>query len=705
MAHGPHALVAGTTGAGKSELLRTLVTGLARAHPPDAVAFVLADFKGGSAFDACADLPHVAGMVTDLDDGLADRLLTALRAELREREVTLRAAGVGDVADLTDGPPRLVVVVDEFATLAHDHPDALDALVDLARRGRSLGLHLILATQRPAGVVSDEIRANTALRIALRLLDAADATDVVGDPAAAALPADRPGRALLRLDGALVPAQVATTSLPTPGPDLAVRSEGDPRPATDDDGPARLVAAVADRWADRPRPRPLWLPPLPTDLAWSPGGGDGPEADGVTLGLVDRPAERRQHPLTWRSARGGLVVLAGPGRGASTTLLTATFALTQGCGPDDLVVHVVGSPDGPLGALARLPHLGALVDPADRAAVHRLLARLAHSGDGGRFALVVDGTDRLVTGLDDLAGVRALEHLDAVVGGEGTTLLAATRPTALPPRALPAADLVLSLGGADPTADTLLGLRPVLPGPPGRGRTRAGDTVQVARVADPDALLTDRQGRSLAPDRSRAEVARPLPVVVARADLGRSPRPGTVVIGRRDRDLGVAVLEVATGVPVVVAGPPGTGRTHVLELIGDQLAGRPRSVHRGGEPGAFLAAVARWLAAPGPHLFVLDDADRVPDPDGHLAALVAGLRPDTTLVVGLSSAQWRTGYGTWTAALRPAGLGLALAPDVARDGDCWSVPLTGWEAVGGAPVPGRGLLVTPMGTDLVQVAR
>lgn len=706
VAHGPHALVAGTTGAGKSELLRTLVTGLARAHPPDAVTFVLADFKGGSAFDACADLPHVVGLVTDLDDGLADRLLTALRAELRDREVTLRAAGVGDLAELTDGPPRLVVVVDEFATLAHDHPDALDALVDLARRGRSLGLHLVLATQRPAGVVSDEIRANTALRIALRLLDTTDATDVVGDPAAADLPADRPGRALLRLDGALVPARVATTAQPAAPPDLLVRREGDPRPVARDDGPARLVTAVAQRWADRPRPRPLWLPPLPTDLAWAPGPDAAHEADGVTVGLVDRPADRRQLPLTWRPGQGGLVVLAGPGRGASTALVTATLALTDGPAPADLVVHVVGAADGPTGVLARLPHLGAMVDPADRAAVRRLLARLAHGGAGPPFALVVDGTDRLVTGVDDLDGIRALEHLDAIVGGDrGTTLLAADRPTALPPRALPTADLVVSLGGTDPTADTLLGLRPTAPGPPGRGRTRGGDTAQVARVVDPATLLDDRQRRDGAPDRSRAEVARPLPLVVARADLGRPPRPGAVVIGRRDRDLGVAAVDAAAGVPVVVAGPPGSGRTHTLDLIAGQLTDRPRSVHHGGEPGPLLAAVARWLAAPGPHVFVLDDADRVLDPDGHLAALVAGLRPDTTLVVGLAAPRWRTGYGTWTAALRPAGLGLALAPDPARDGDCWSVPLAGWQPAPGAPVPGRGLLVTPAGTEVVQVAR
>ncbi|MDQ3351404.1 MAG: FtsK/SpoIIIE domain-containing protein, partial [Actinomycetota bacterium] len=176
---GPHALIGGTTGSGKSELLRTLVVGLAARYEPARLNFVLVDYKGGSTFDACALLPHTVGMVTDLDDQLAERALQSLRAELRWREAELRARGV---ADLVDDPcrhgdgdddrqpiARLVVVIDEFAALAAELPGFLTSLVAIAQRGRSLGVHLVLATQRPAGVVSDDIRANTNLRIALRL--------------------------------------------------------------------------------------------------------------------------------------------------------------------------------------------------------------------------------------------------------------------------------------------------------------------------------------------------------------------------------------------------------------------------------------------------------------------------------------------------------------------------------------------------------
>ena len=174
VADGPHGLVGGTTGSGKSELLRSLVAGLAAGTDPRHLTFVLVDYKGGAAFDQCARLPHTVGMVTDLDDQLAERALTALTAELHHRERRLRAAGADNIDDyVRGGPPepmpRLLVVIDEFATLAKDLPDFLAALVGIAQRGRTLGVHLLLATQRPAGVVNDNIRANTNLRVALRM--------------------------------------------------------------------------------------------------------------------------------------------------------------------------------------------------------------------------------------------------------------------------------------------------------------------------------------------------------------------------------------------------------------------------------------------------------------------------------------------------------------------------------------------------------
>lgn len=171
--HGPHGLVAGTTGSGKSEFLQTLVASLAVANRPDAMTFVLVDYKGGAAFKDCVDLPHTVGLVTDLDTHLVERALTSLSAELTHREHQLAAAGAKDLEDYLDyagrrpelAPiPRLLIVIDEFASMARELPDFVSGLVNVAQRGRSLGIHLILATQRPSGVVSAEIRANTNLR-------------------------------------------------------------------------------------------------------------------------------------------------------------------------------------------------------------------------------------------------------------------------------------------------------------------------------------------------------------------------------------------------------------------------------------------------------------------------------------------------------------------------------------------------------------
>ena len=222
---GPHALIAGTTGAGKSEVLRTLVVAMAARVGPDHVTFVLVDYKGGATFDACADLPHTVGLVTDLDDGLAARALVSLEAEVHRRERLLRQSGAADLtahrAMVGTAPlPRLAVVIDEFAALAVDLPDFIPALVGVAQRGRSLGVHLVLATQRPAGVVDDHIRANTNLRLALRLHDRADALDVVGDPAPAALPRGVPGRAVMRLGPSdIVEFQIARCTAPLDGDD------------------------------------------------------------------------------------------------------------------------------------------------------------------------------------------------------------------------------------------------------------------------------------------------------------------------------------------------------------------------------------------------------------------------------------------------------------------------------------------------------
>ncbi|MBC7250258.1 MAG: zinc ribbon domain-containing protein [Anaerolineae bacterium] len=203
-AHGPHGLIAGTTGSGKSELLLTMVIALAIAHSPHEVGFVLVDYKGGGTFESLRDLPHTLGVVTDLEGGLAERALVALRSELKRREMLLSQAGVNDIHKYqalgTGEPlPRLFVIIDEFAELASQHPDFMVELVGVAQKGRSLGVHLILATQRPGGAVNANIWANAKFRICLRVETREDSQEMLHRSDAWGLPSGIPGRGFFQV--------------------------------------------------------------------------------------------------------------------------------------------------------------------------------------------------------------------------------------------------------------------------------------------------------------------------------------------------------------------------------------------------------------------------------------------------------------------------------------------------------------------------
>ena len=275
-ADGPHALVGGTTGAGKSELLQAWILGMAAAHSPQRVTFLLVDYKGGSAFRDCVKLPHTVGLVTDLSPHLVRRALASLAAELRHREQLLARHKAKDLVELerrgeVDAPPSLVIVVDEFAALVQEVPEFVDGVVNVAQRGRSLGLHLILATQRPAGVIKDNLRANTNLRMALRMADENDSDDVLGSTEAAFFDPALPGRAVSKTGpGRLVPFQTGyaggwTTDVPPP-PDMKVetlifgsgveweppRSRGRARAPTS----ARPTSSGSSRRSAAPRGRP-----------------------------------------------------------------------------------------------------------------------------------------------------------------------------------------------------------------------------------------------------------------------------------------------------------------------------------------------------------------------------------------------------------------------------------------------------------------
>ncbi|MEO3886197.1 FtsK/SpoIIIE domain-containing protein [Nonomuraea sp. B5E05] len=414
---GPHGLIAGTTGAGKSELLQTLICSLAVANRPDQLTFVLIDYKGGAAFKECVRLPHTVGMVSDLDGHLTQRALDSLAAEIRRRERLLLAAGAKDIDDYT-GPalPRLVLIIDEFAALVAELPDFVTGLVDIARRGRSLGIHLILATQRPAGVVTADIQANTSLRIALRVTEPAESSDVIDLPDAAHISKSTPGRCYVRSGvGAATAVQTARVGGRSPaagGPsragnvrvlEVGWRSLGrplPPPPEPEEDATGTDLGLVADALIEAARlagvpvqPSP-WLDPLPTGLVLDqpsaghpvlaapiPGtaayAGAFAEVAPLPFGVTDRPWAQDRHPLALDVAQGGHLLIAGAARsGRSTALRTIAGSIAAHASPSDVHVHAIDCGSGALLPLVAMPHCGAVVtrDQLDR--VERLLTRL-----------------------------------------------------------------------------------------------------------------------------------------------------------------------------------------------------------------------------------------------------------------------------------------------------------------------------------------
>ncbi|HET8779650.1 MAG TPA: FtsK/SpoIIIE domain-containing protein, partial [Agromyces sp.] len=308
---GPHAIVAGTTGSGKSEFLLAWLSALARCHAPSRVAFLLVDFKGGSAFEPIHDLPHVTGIVTDLDAAEAERAVSSLRAELRHRETVLRTERARDIAELADDVElaRLIIVIDEFQAMIERFPDLGAVIADIAARGRSLGVHLILASQRPNGVVREQVTANCPIRVSLRVMQRADSIAVVGTEAAASIRADLPGRGIIDVgDGMPIAFHSARLD-------------------------ARSLEYLRRVGAGQPAARRPWVGPLPSvvsqqalDLA---AASARLEPGAFELGLVDEPERQRHGVLSWSPREGHLLVAGAPGSGRSTALAAVARAAAR----------------------------------------------------------------------------------------------------------------------------------------------------------------------------------------------------------------------------------------------------------------------------------------------------------------------------------------------------------------------------------------
>lgn len=473
---GPHGLVAGTTGSGKSELLQTIVTSLAIQHHPYFVNFLLIDFKGGSTFSLFEDMPHVVGFVSNLDKPSANRALEAIKAENLRRQKFLDKQGdeVDDIIEYHrklarkgvlnsswDPLPHLFIVVDEFAQMAKDMPNFLPELVEIGRIGRSLGIHLILATQRPAGVIKDDMRANLNFRISLRVQTIDDSRDVLGRPDAAHLPSSLPGRAYFQLGDTGVARQFQVARVGGEyNPDLLESQayslyrldyeEKIPLEIADDKLDENktqeqdvLAVALANRmtelYADtdfEPMEKIL-LPPLDEKIpvqkvlygndwkeSWKVGWKERWADDwtekkkqaeitgessmfSAPIGLLDSLATHTQPPLyiNFLKQGGHAMIVGAPQTGKTFFLETLCYSLVNNYSPSQLNIYVLSFAGRGLDDLQDLPHVGSVIEGTETERFQRLLRHLDNEVDV-RKSVFSDA------GVKDLAEYNLLEAGD-----------------------------------------------------------------------------------------------------------------------------------------------------------------------------------------------------------------------------------------------------------------------------------------------------
>ncbi|HEY5882280.1 MAG TPA: FtsK/SpoIIIE domain-containing protein [Nakamurella sp.] len=632
---GPHALVGGTTGAGKSEFLQSWVLGMAAGYSPDTLTFLFVDYKGGAAFAECISLPHSIGMVTDLSPHLVRRALTSLNAELRHREHILNAKKAKDLLELQrrgdpEAPPSLVIVVDEFAALVQEVPEFVDGVVNVAQRGRSLGLHLILATQRPAGVIKDNLRANTNLRVALRMADEADSTDVLGSSLAADFSPDIPGRGAAKTGpGRITGFQTGYVGGWTgKGPERAQlelhelsfgagRVWEEPaeqgQAASTDLGPtdiARLVSTIseASRRAQLPEPRRPWLPELAAtyDLQFLRQRRDHE----LTLGVLDVPERQEQRTVYFQPDVDGNLAVYGTGGSGKSTLLR-TLAIAAGITPRSGPCRVYGLDFGAAGLrmLEPLPHVGSIISGDDAERVVRLIKYLrelveeravryasARAGSITEYRQLTgrDDEPRVLVLLDGLAAFRAeyefagrQNHFAAFtqIAADGRQVgvhlvVSADRPATVPSalgstiqrrvvlRLADEADYLMLDTGSDVLNASSPPGRAVLDGRDLQVAVFGGATNVAEQAKAIDKLAVTLHSRGVTP----VPEIRRLPDVVRIAELtaGAPAAPDRLVIGMADDTLGPVSIETS-GV-FLIAGPPGSGRTTTLRAIGAGVA-------------------------------------------------------------------------------------------------------------------------------------
>jgi DNA segregation ATPase FtsK/SpoIIIE, S-DNA-T family len=660
---GPHGIMVGATGSGKSELLRSVTAALAARHDPGLVNLLLVDFKGGAAFAGLEPLPHVAGLVTNLaeEPDLIARVKAALAGELERRQRLLRDAG--DLSSISEyhahlarrgpqpqappadgGPvpspassedleplPYLVVIVDEFGELLEADPAFADIFNAIGRLGRSLGVHLLLATQRLDEGRVRVLEPHLRYRLALRTFSASESRSVLGSPAAYELP-PVPGLGYLAVDESLSRFKGAITTLPnrparkerSPLATTALRpltllrhdqaqDGADGRSSEMPDGSAggptgpspeaqgtelQALVQVISALGGQPARR-IWLSPLPSAVTLGALAAASPTPRRrPVLGIVDLPRAQRQEPLVWDlSGSGGNLGVAGaPQTGKSTLLVSVVLALAKRFSPDEAQFYCIDLGGGGLFLLEGLPHVGAVVGPGEAEAAVRLVKDMRglvtdrasgrRSGPTGGGAGAPGGDEpEVFVVVDNVAMLRqALPDLEPELTAVATTglhqgvhvVLSANRWFDVRPQLLDALGTKLELRLGDP-AETLAkrDAAKALPSDrPGRGITRDGELFQLA--------LPSWSGTP-GPDGEAVAIAQAVAEAAAAAGPARAPRVAA---------LPEAVHEDAVDALVDQAGSAPVNRDDGFIVGVGEFRARPVQVD---------------LVAPGSHLAVYGD--------------------------------------------------------------------------------------------------
>ncbi|MGN9910696.1 type VII secretion protein EccCb [Phytohabitans sp. LJ34] len=619
---GPHGLLVGATGSGKSELLRTLVLGLAATHSSEELNFVLVDYKGGATFAALDRLPHTAAVITNLADELplVDRMTDALNGEIVRRQELLRRAGVSNVREYGK-LPYLLLVCDEFAELLAAKPDFIDLFLQIGRLGRSLGVHLLLASQRLEEGRLRGLDTHLSYRIGLRTFSSLESRSVLGVPDAYELPRS-PGHGFLKAGTEpLVRFKAAYVSGPfrRPGDRLPAARAGRPRvlpygthyvpaptPATPpaEGGPSLLELLVERLAGQGPPAHRVWLPPLsrPPALDELLGSVGSDPARGLTVAnpdlrgalqvpvaVIDNPFEQRRDVL-WLAldgAAGHVAVVGGPQSGKSTVLRTLLCGLALTHSPTEVRIYCLDFGGGSLALLRDLPHVGGVAGRLDAEAVRRTVgdvaALLAQRESGapvdGHVFLVVDGWATLRGDYDDLEpmvtdiATRGLSYGVHVVAAASRWI--DFRP---PIRDLFGSRVELRLG--DPT-DSLVSRRAALTVPekvPGRGITAEGRHLLTALPAlsaldgDPAALVRAIAAGWPGPPAPRVRL---LPPVLPYDDLDLSSGAGLrLPIGIAEADLRPVDVDFGSDPHLLLFGDAECGKSSFLRALATSITRR-----------------------------------------------------------------------------------------------------------------------------------